>query len=83
MMLRGRMGSVVEEEGSTTCWPKGIPGDDKGAESPYHPLYLLRRPEHAPLTHCCRRGPMLDLSFQRKFQQNMKLGCWGFHKMHK
>ena len=34
-------------------------------------------------SHCCRRGPRLDLSFQRKFQQNMKILCWGFHKMHK
>ena len=42
------MGSVVEEDVGT-CWPKSNPGDDKGAESPYHhPLYVLRRTEHAP-----------------------------------
>ena len=33
--------------------------------------------------HCCRRGPRFDLSSQQKYQLNMKLGCWGFHQMHK
>ena len=33
--------------------------------------------------HLSRRGPSFDLSFQQKFQQNMKIGCLGFHKIYK
>ena len=33
--------------------------------------------------HCSERGPRFDLSSQQKFQQNMKIWCMGFHKIHK
>ena len=33
--------------------------------------------------HLSRRGPRFDLDFQQKFQQNMKIGCLGFHKIYK
>ena len=34
-------------------------------------------------SHCCRRGPRYYLRSQQKFQQNMKITCLGFHKIHK
>ena len=33
--------------------------------------------------HCTRRGHRLDLGSQRKFQQIMKIGWLGFHKINK
>ena len=59
--------SKMDERSGGNCVKISLPGK----------LILIKR------THCCRRGPRLDLSFQRKFQQNMKILCWGFHKMHK
>ena len=35
------------------------------------------------IAHRSRRGPRLDLSYQQKFQQIMKIRCLGFHKMYK
>ena len=33
-------------------------------------------------THLSRSGRRFDLSWRWKFQQNMKIRCWGFHKIH-
>ena len=62
---------------------------DRTADSgvPCPPLLRNSRPrgrkEGNFMTHLSRSGPRFDLSYYHKIEQNMKIGCLGFHKMYK